>query len=74
MPKQRVSGLGSNSWVLSGAHTESGKPLLANDPHLRLEMPSLWYLAHISTPEFEAVGGTLPGLPFPVLGRTRDFA
>ena len=74
VPKQRVSGLGSNSWVLSGAHTESGKPLLANDPHLRLEMPSLWYLAHISTPEFEAVGGTLPGLPFPVLGRTRDFA
>ena len=74
VPKQRVSGLGSNSWVLSGAHTESGKPLLANDPHLRLEMPSLWYLAHISTPEFEAVGGTLPGLPFPVLGRTRNFA
>ena len=74
VPKQRVSGLGSNSWVFSGAHTESGKPLLANDPHLRLEMPSLWYLAHISTPEFEAVGGTLPGLPFPVLGRTRNFA
>ena len=74
VPKQRVSGLGSNSWVLSGAHTESGKPLLANDPHLRLEMPSLWYLAHISTPEFEAVGATLPGLPFPVLGRTRNFA
>jgi len=74
VPALRASGLGSNSWVLSGAHTESGKPLLANDPHLRLEIPSVWYLAHISTPEFEMVGATLPGLPFPLLGRNRHFA
>jgi len=74
LPKQPATGLGSNNWVLSGAHTESGKPLLANDPHLDLAIPSLWYLAHISTPDFEIVGATLPGLPFPVLGRTRDFA
>ena len=74
MPALRASGLGSNAWVLSGAHTESGKPLLANDPHLRLEVPSVWYLAHISTPEFEVVGATLPGLPFPLLGQTRTLA
>ncbi|MDE0100094.1 MAG: penicillin acylase family protein [Truepera sp.] len=74
VPKQPVAGLGSNNWVLSGAHTESGKPLLANDPHLGLSIPSIWYLAHISTPDFEIVGATLPGLPLPVLGQTRDFA
>ena len=74
MPALRASGLGSNAWVLSGAHTESGKPLLANDPHLRLEVPSVWYLAHISTPEFEVVGATLPGLPFPLLGQSRTLA
>ena len=74
MPALRASGLGSNAWVLSGEHTESGKPLLANDPHLRLEIPSVWYLAHVSTPEFEVVGATLPGLPFPLLGRSRNLA
>ena len=74
MPALRASGLGSNAWVVSGEHTESGKPLLANDPHLRLEIPSVWYLAHISTPEFEVVGATLPGLPFPLLGRSRTLA
>ena len=74
LPADTVSGLGSNGWVVSGAHTESGKPLLANDPHLRLEVPSVWYLAHISTPEFEVVGATLPGLPFPLVGRTGHLA
>ncbi|MCY4406333.1 MAG: penicillin acylase family protein [Rhodospirillaceae bacterium] len=73
-PALRASGLGSNAWVLSGEFTESGKPLLANDPHLGLEIPSVWYLAHISTPEFEVVGATLPGLPFPLLGRTETLA
>ena len=74
LPGQDVSGFGSNGWALSGEHTVSGKPLLANDPHLRLEVPSVWYLAHVSTPEFEVVGGTLPGLPFPLIGRTGHFA
>ena len=74
MPALRASGLGSNAWVLSGAHTVSGKPLLANDPHLRLEVPSVWYLAHVSTPQFEVVGATLPGLPFPLLGQSRTLA
>ena len=74
MPALRGSGLGSNAWVLSGEHTVTGKPLLANDPHLRLEVPSVWYLAHVSTPEFEVAGATLPGLPFPLLGQTRTLA
>ena len=66
--------IGSNSWVVSGAHTESGKPLLANDPHLGLQAPSLWYFAHMSSPTGNVVGATLPGVPFVVLGHNDDLA
>ena len=65
---------GSNSWVVSGANSETGKPLLANDPHLGLQAPSLWYLAHLSSPSGNVVGGTLPGVPFVVLGRNDHLA
>jgi len=64
--------IGSNSWVVSGAHAKGGRPLLANDPHLGLQAPALWYLAHIATPSGNVVGGTLPGVPFVVLGHN-DF-
>ncbi len=67
-------GLGSNSWVLAGHRTQSGQPLLANDPHLMLTIPGFWYLAHLHTPDFAVMGATLPGLPFPLLGQTRHFA
>ena len=70
----RGQAIGSNSWVVAGSRTESGKPLLANDPHLGLQAPSLWYLAHISTPRGNVVGGTLPGVPFVVLGHNDDIA
>ena len=73
-PSRPVDGLGSNNWVMSGAHTKSGKPLLANDPHLRLSTPSLWYLAHLKAPGLDVIGGTLPGIPTPVLGRTDQIA
>jgi penicillin amidase len=66
--------IGSNNWVVSGPRSETGKPLLANDPHLGLQTPALWYLAHISTPAGNVVGGTLPGLPFVVLGRNDHLA
>jgi penicillin G amidase len=66
--------VGSNNWVVSGARSETGKPLLANDPHLGLQAPSLWYLAHVSTPEGNVIGGTLPGVPFIVLGRNDHLA
>jgi len=61
--------IGSNNWAVAGSRSETGKPLLANDPHLGLQAPSLWYLAHLATPAGNVVGGTLPGLPFVVLGR-----
>jgi penicillin amidase len=70
----REEAVGSNSWVVSGAHTESGKPLLANDPHLGMQAPALWYLAHVSTSEGNVVGGTLPGVPFITLGRNDHVA
>jgi len=71
LPEQTI---GSNNWVVSGARSETGKPLLANDPHLGLQAPALWYLAHVSTPTGNIVGGTLPGLPFIVLGRNDHVA
>ncbi len=64
----------SNNWVVSGRRTESGAPLLANDPHLGLGVPPLWYLAHLESPTLEAVGATLPGVPGVVIGRNRDIA
>ena len=66
--------IGSNNWVVAGARSETGKPLLANDPHLGLQAPALWYLAHVATPAGNVVGGTLPGLPFVVLGRNDHVA
>jgi penicillin amidase len=66
--------IGSNNWVVAGSASETGKPLLANDPHLGLQAPALWYLAHVSTPSGNAVGGTLPGLPYVVLGRNDNVA
>lgn len=66
--------IGSNSWVVSGERSETGKPILANDPHLGLQTPALWYLAHVSWPSSNVVGGTLPGLPLVVLGRNDNIA
>ena len=61
-------GIGSNSWVVSGEHTASGDPLLANDPHLSLQAPPLWYEQHVTTPEVDVRGVTFPGVPFVVIG------
>ncbi len=58
----------SNEWVLGGAHTVSGKPLLANDPHLALGFPGTWYLARLVGPGFDIRGATSPGSPAVVLG------
>jgi penicillin G amidase len=67
-------GAGSNNWVVSGARTASGAPLLANDPHLDLKAPSLWYLAHLSAPGLSVIGATLPGTPSVLLGRNERVA
>jgi penicillin G amidase len=58
----------SNSWVVSGARTSSGRPLLANDPHLMIEMPSVWWEAHITGAGMNVAGVTIPGIPFVIIG------
>jgi penicillin amidase len=73
-PPSYVDGMGSNNWVLSGSLTTTGKPLLANDPHLGLAAPGLWYFAHMSAPGLNVIGVTLPGIPGVVLGRTDRIA
>src|SRR5205085_5132214 len=69
-----LEGVGSNNWVVSGTHTQSGKPLLANDPHLALSAPAIWYFAHIHAPELNAIGATVPGVPGVLLGRNERIA
>ncbi|GHF26347.1 penicillin amidase [Kordiimonas sediminis] len=68
--------IGSNNWVVSGARTESGKPLLANDPHLGLTTPSIWYLArlHNASTGKNTVGVTFPGSPAIIIGRNDKIA
>ena len=65
---------GSNSWVVSGKLSSSGKPLLANDPHLGLSAPAVWYLAHLNAPGLNAIGATLPGVPGVLIGRNDRVA
>jgi len=70
----QVEGIGSNNWVIDGTRTATGKPLLANDPHLGLSAPALWYFAHMSAPGLEVMGATLPGVPSVILGRNKRIA
>jgi len=59
---------GSNNWAVSGTKTKSGSPILCNDPHLGLHLPSLWYEIQISTPNFNAYGVSFPGSPGVIIG------
>ena len=64
----------SNNWVVSGKHTTTGKPLLANDPHLQPSAPSIWYLVHLSAPGLRVAGVTAPGGPGVILGHNDRIA
>lgn len=66
--------VGSNAWVVSGRHTRDGAALLANDPHLGLQIPSLWYAISVDAPTFNVSGMSLVGLPVAVLGRNASIA
>ena len=61
--------IGSNSWVVSGALSETGKPILANDPHLKYTQPAKWYEMHLKGGRFDVSGAFLAGFPLPVLGQ-----
>ncbi len=66
--------LGSNNWVVAGSRSATGLPILANDPHLQLTLPSIWYQVQLSTPEVNVYGVTMPGSPAVVIGFNKDIA
>jgi penicillin amidase len=69
-----VEGTGSNNWVVAGIRTVTGKPMLANDPHLKLTAPGLWYVARMEAPGLKVAGATMPGLPLVILGQNEHIA
>jgi penicillin G amidase len=70
----RSSGQGSNNWVVSGSRTASGRPILANDPHLLVQQPAAWFELHLRAPGFEARGVALPFVPGILIGTTPHHA
>jgi penicillin amidase len=66
--------LGSNNWVVNGAHTATGKPLLANDTHLELTIPPIWYEIHMTAPGWNVKGITFPGAPLVIIGHNERIA
>lgn len=72
--KQKEEGIGSNNWALSGSKTASGLPILANDPHLDLTLPSIWYQIQLHAPGLNAYGVSLPGAPGIVIGFNQNIA
>lgn len=67
-------GVGSNSWVVSGWRTASGKPLLCNDPHLVFGLPPLWYPVALHGSDHRVIGATMPGIPAVLIGRNEHLA
>ncbi len=66
--------LGSNNWVVSGKKTATGKPILCNDPHLKLSLPSIWYEIQLHSPKANTYGVSLPGSPCIIIGFNNDIA
>lgn len=73
LPLPAIAGM-SNNWVVAGKRTESGRPLLANDPHLALQLPSIWYESHLEAPDFHVTGVSLAGIPGVLIGHNQDIA
>jgi len=72
--RQIRQSLGSNNWVVAGEHTATGKPLLANDMHLELTLAPIWYEVHLTAPEWNVKGFSLPGAPMVVVGHNDRIA
>ncbi len=68
------SGIGSNNWVIGGEHTDTGLPLLADDPHLGIQMPSIWYEVGLHLPERDVVGFSFAGVPGVIIGHNNHIA
>ena len=67
-------GLGSNNWVIDGTKSATGSPLLANDPHLGIQMPSIWYEVHLVGGGFNVIGVSFPGVPGVIIGHNEHIA
>lgn len=67
-------GVGSNNWVLAGQKTTTGKPLLANDMHLEMTAPGIWFENHLVAGELDVTGVSLPGVPLVIVGHNRQVA
>ena len=66
--------IGSNAWVVGGDKTKSGQVIFANDPHIGFAQPSVWYEAHVETPNYQNYGYHLAGIPFPLLAHNKKMA
>ena len=69
-----LPGVGSNNWVVSGTHTTTGAPILANDPHLEAQMPSIWYEMHLVGGPYNVIGSTFPGTTGVIIGHNEQIA
>ncbi len=69
-----VEGIGSNNWAIGAEKSATGYPILANDPHLELTLPSIWYQVQLHTPEINVYGVSLPGIPGVVIGFNQNVA
>jgi penicillin G amidase len=67
-------GVGSNNWAVNGLKTQTGSPILCNDPHLKLSMPSIWYIIHLKSPDINVMGASLPGVPSVISGFNDSIA
>jgi len=73
-PKEIMPGIGSNNWAISGSKSATGYPILANDPHLNLTFPSIWYQLQMSSPTVNVYGVSLPGAPGVVIGYNQKIS
>jgi penicillin amidase len=71
---EKVEGIGSNNWAVNGSKTASGSPILSNDPHLDLTLPSIWYQIQLHAPGLNSYGVSLPGAPGITIGFNKDIA
>ena len=69
-----TANIGSNNWAVRSAHSASGKPMLATDPHQPHSMPNTFFFTHLSAPDFDVFGASLPGTPYFMMGQTRHTA
>jgi penicillin amidase len=74
IPEKSEKDIGSNNWAVSGSKTKTGYPILCNDPHLALNLPSVWYMIHLQAPGYNAMGASLPGSPGIISGFNDSIA